>query len=295
MNENKRQEICPISVFGANTTGEILDVMRHEKEVAERQRILEGMTPAFREKLEYFEAWMRAEAGHTLRTRYELGLRVREVYEDEKNHGGSVYGKNAIGRICKLLGWEDDVIRLSLRFVRAFTPGQLERLCSLVTASGGTVCWSHVRTLLQVEAAHRHELLDRTVAEGWMSSQLALEVKRLIDRPGADGRGRPPVVPRDFDGAVANQQKFADEWDRRYGRVWGVTERSLATHAAKLPNDEVTEGRLRQAGELAVQLRRVSDQALEQAVKAEEIVRDFERILDLRKWAKTPSVRRTTA
>jgi hypothetical protein len=37
---------------------------------------------------------------HTLKSRYELGLQVQEIYEDERN-GGSIYGKNAIGRICK--------------------------------------------------------------------------------------------------------------------------------------------------------------------------------------------------
>jgi cell division FtsZ-interacting protein ZapD len=95
-------------------------------------------------------------------------------------------------------------------------------------------------------------------------------------------------VPKDFDGAVAQQQQSAEEWDRRHTRVWGKQDRSLVTQAAKLPPEQVTEERLRQARELAVQLRRVANQALAQAEKAEQVVRDFERILNLRQRAEMP-------
>ena len=57
------------------------------------------------------------------------------------------------------------------------------------------------------------------------------------------------------------------------------------TQASKIAPDEVTEERLRQARELASQLRRVANQALEQAEKAEQVVLDFKRILNLRQSA----------
>ena len=58
---------------------------------------------------------------------------------------------------------------------------------------------------------------------------------------------------------------------------------------AKLPKDEVTEERLRQARELASQLRRVANQALAQAEKAEQVAQDFERILEARQQAQSPA------
>ena len=73
---------------------------------------------------------------HSLRSRYELGLQVQELYEDERKNAGKTYGRNAIGRICKLLNWDDGLIRMALRFVRAYSPEDLERLCAQVLPKG---------------------------------------------------------------------------------------------------------------------------------------------------------------
>jgi hypothetical protein len=289
MNEKRVQDNGTDKLFAARTTGDIIAVMREEDDAAERRKILQAMTAACRKKLKYFETWLRKEVSHTLRSRYELGLQVQELYEDERRNGGRLYGRNAIGRICKILRWDDGVIRLALRFVQTFTPEDLERLCAQVLPTGEPLTWSHVRALLTVDdASRRQELLDRTVAEGWNCMELAHEIKSGADGSGGDGRGRPPRVPRDFDGAVAQQQQSAEEWDRLHTRVWGKQDRSLVTQAAKLPPEQVTGERLRQARELAVQLRRVANQALAQAEKAEQVVRDFERILNLRQRAEMP-------
>lgn len=288
-------------ILTARTTEEIIAVMREDDEAAEREKILQAMTPACRQKLTYFETWLRREVDHTLRSRYELGLQVRDLYEDERANGGKVYGRNAIGRICKILRWDDGVIRLALRFVQTFTPEGLERLCQLLLPGGEPLTWSHVRALLTLDnATRRRELLERTVAEGWSCTELAHEIKNVMDRPDGDGRGRPMRVPKDFDSAVAQQQQAAQQWDRRHTKVWVKQDHSLDAQAAKLSPDQITEERLREARELAVQLRRVANQAQEQAERAEQVVRDFERILDQRQRAETPAqpttkARRTTA
>jgi hypothetical protein len=296
MSEKQLQNKTTEKIFAARTTDEIIAVMREEDAAAEREDILKKMTPAFREKLNYFENWLRKEVDHTLRSRYELGLVAKELYEDEKKNGCKLYGSNAIGRICKILCWDDGLIRLALRFVQAYSPADLERLCGIVLPSGEPLTWSHVRALVALpSAAQRKELLERTMAEGWTCNELALEIKHLPDRPGKDGRGRPPCMPKDFDVAVAQQQQSADKWDRLHTRVWGATNHSLVTHAAKLPPEEVTEKRLRQAQELAYQLRRVADQAQKQAEKAEEVVHEFERILDERRRAESDATTATAA
>jgi hypothetical protein len=285
MNEKRSQD----KVFAARTTDEIIAVAQEEDDAAEREKILNNMTPTCRKKLEDFDNWLRTEVNHTLRRRYELGLQVKELYEDETK-GGKLYGKNAIGRICKVLHWDDGVIRSALRFVLTYSQEDLESMCSLTLLTGEPLTWSHVRALMVVEdAKKRQALLDRTVAEGWTCTELAQEIKRLMDRPAGDGRGRPPRLPKDFDGAVAQQQQSAEEWDRRYSKVWAKSDRSLVAQAAKLPPEEVTEERLHQARELANHLRTVADQAVAQAEKAEEVVRDFEHILAERRQGETPS------
>jgi len=101
-------------------------------------------------------------------------------------------------------------------------------------------------------------------------------------------------VPKDFDGAVAQQQQSAERWDRLHTKVWASPAQSLVTHAALLPPEEVTNERLRQARDLAMMLRRVATEALEQAEKAERVVLDFERILDERQQADQPRQPATT-
>jgi hypothetical protein len=290
MNKKRAHEGGLDKVLAARTTDEIIAAMREEGEEARRKKILERMNPACRKKLKYFESWLRQEVGHTLRRRYELGLQVRELYDDETKGGGKVYGTNAIDRICKLLNWDDGLIRMALRFVRAYSPEDLERLCAQVLPKGEPLTWSHVRALLEVtDRSRRQELLDRTTSEGWTCTELARQIVRLGDNATGDGRGRPPRVPKDFDGAVAQQQESAERWDRLYSKVWAKQDRSLATQAAKLPPEEVTDERWHQVRDLAYQLRRVADQAREQAEMAEQIVRDFERILAERRQAATPA------
>src|SRR5205823_4591480 len=131
-----------------------------------REKILQSMNPACRKKLECLEKWLRDLVHTSLRKRYELGLQVQELYNDEKK-GGKIYGKGAIEKICKLLHWDDGVIRLSLRFVQTFSRDDLERLCEIRLPSGVPLSYSHVRELLEVkDSARRQELIDRTTAEG---------------------------------------------------------------------------------------------------------------------------------
>jgi hypothetical protein len=110
MNEKRVQNPGTEKPLTARTTDELLVLMREEDEAAEREKVLQRMTPACRKKLKYFESWLRREVNHTLRSRYDLGLQVLELYEDERTNGGKLYGKNAIGRICKILRLTTEVL-----------------------------------------------------------------------------------------------------------------------------------------------------------------------------------------
>jgi hypothetical protein len=270
--------------FATRTTEENIALLKDDSRAEERAKTLEKMTPACREKYEYIRTWLLREMDHSLRSRYELGLQVQELYEDERKNAGKTYGRNAIGRICKLLDWDDGIIRSALRFVRTFTPADLDRLCAEVLPTGEPLNWSHIRALLQVETrAKRQELLDRTIQEGWTCTELGRQIVHGDRERTKDGRGRPPRTPKNFDGAVAQQQESAEKWERQYIRIWAVADRSLMAQAAKLPQDEVTEKRLCQAQRLAHHLRQVADQAVKQAEQAEKVVHEFERILNDRK------------
>jgi len=254
--------------------------MKEETAEEERNEILASMTPAFREKLKYFENWLRKEMKHALQARYELGLVAQELYQDETKNGGKRYGRHAIDRICKILRWDDGVIRLALQFVQVYSQEDLERLCAVVLPSGEPLNWSHVRYLIRLnDTNERQHLLEQTITKGWTCSQLAMQIVNMGKRKEGDGRGRPPRKPKTFDDAVFQQQESAERWDRLHSKVWGKPDCSLIAQAGKLTVDEVTEERHYDARNLAIQLRRVANQAVEQAEKAEQVVRDFERIL----------------
>ena len=290
VNEQKQQLTILPKVGAAKTTDDIIAQMRQEEEESKRNRILERMSPAFREKLEFFDNWLRREVSRTLRSRYELGLQVLEMNEDQKKNQGKLYGTNAIGRICKILKWDDGVIRSALRFVQRYSPTELDRLCEQVLPNGEPLTWSHVRVLIEVDdLSERKALLERTISEGWTCSTLARAFKDLGNGRPDETRGRPPKVPKNFDDAVAGQQQFTAQWARLHDRVWSVPERSLLAHAAKIAPEEVTTERLRRARELARGLRRVAEQAMEQAGKADEVVRDLERLLDRWESNTTPA------
>src|ERR1700722_14080198 len=226
-------------IFASKNTDELIDVMKEQAETAERERILKSMTPECRKKLEYINTRLRTEVSHNLRSRYELGLQVKELYEDERKNGGKIYGKNAINKICKLLDWDDGLIRMALRFVQQFSRDDLEYLCKIRLPSGDPLTWSHVRCLVSVDDKKlRKELLDKTLAEGLTCMDLAHELKRLSDHTANDGRGRPLRMPKDFDSSLAQQQHLSEDWDKRYTKVWAKQDRTLEAQAAKLALEE---------------------------------------------------------
>ena len=126
------------------------------------------------------------------------------------------------------------------------------------------------------------QLLEKTFNEGLTCSELAYSIKSGDDRESNKG-GRPLKIPASFDGMVQQQKKAAEEFERRNQRVWSHPTHSLVVKAAELGKEEVTEERLKEAAELAHQLRIVADEANRAADKAEAVVHNFERILAERK------------
>jgi hypothetical protein len=274
------------NIAQAKTTDEIIAMMQEEADLQKRRDILANMSPKLREKYEWIREWLDTEIKTTLQSRYELGEQVLEIYMDETKNGAKVYGRGAINKICKLLDWDDGVIRACLKLVQTYTREDIVRICALKLPRDEPVTWSHVRTLLEVDdPTQRDELLEKTVAEGLTCTELGLEVKQLVEKAPDDGRGRPVKVPSSFSGLVQQQLQVADTWEKRYAKVWSNSPQSFITRATELQEKELTEEHLRYATVLAHRLRQMADQAVAAAKKAEEVVRQFEQLLAERKKA----------
>ncbi len=264
--------------------------MQEEDEFAEQRRILEEMQPKLREKYETIQELIETHVHSTVVFHYDLGEHFRAIYDDETSNKAKVYGKHAVQNICRLLGIDKTLVNNCMKFVEVYSRDDLNMLCTRLLPRNEHLSWSHVRLLVQEDDDKRREqLLEKTFAEGMTCSELAYAIRCGGDRESNKG-GRPLKIPASFDGMVQQQKKAAEEWERRNQRVWSHPTHSLVVKAAELAEEEVTEGRLKEAAELAHQLRVVADEANRAAEKAEAVVRNFERILAERKAsADTPA------
>ena len=262
---------------------DLVSLMQEEDEFAEQRQILEEMKPKLREKFEQIRELVESEIHAVLRNRYALGEHFQALYDDETDNGAKVYGKHAVQNICRLLGIDKTLVNNCMRFVQVYSRADLDMLCTRLLPRNEHLSWSHVRCLVQEDDDKRREqLLEKTFNEGLTCSELDYAIRCGNDHESNKG-GRPLKIPASFDGMVQQQKKFAEEWERRSQKVWSHPTHSLVVKAAELAEEEVTEERLKEAAELAYQLRVVADEANRAADKAEAVVHNFERILAERK------------
>ena len=282
------------SHLGRDVASEDLVVLlQEEAEFAEQERILEEMRPKLREKFETIQKLIETHVHSTLVFHYELGEHFQTIYDDETINGAKVYGKHAVQNICRLLGIDKTLVNNCMKFVQVYSRADLDMLATRLLPRGEHLSWSHIRCLVQEEDdKRRKELLDKTFNEGLTCAELAYAIQCGDDHESNKG-GRPLKIPDSFDGMVQQQKKAAEEFERRNQRVWSHPTHSLVVKAAELNEEEVTEERLKEAAELAYQLRIVADEANRAAEKAEAVVRDFERILAERKTSAEPRAKST--
>jgi hypothetical protein len=117
------------------------------------------------------------------------------------------------------------------------------------------------------------------------------EVRVALEETAQRPAGHHPVQPRRLAGTGGGhvESPAADARGLALHPFWAKYDRSLVMQAAKLPHEEVTDERLHQAHELAMDLCRVADQAQKQAEAAEQVLRDFEPILTERQQAAAPA------
>src|SRR5262245_12325768 len=183
---------------------EVLEAMRLE---------ISPSNTALLDKLEEIRGLCRGHNRADLLRRYDLGLAVQEVYDDETRNGADRYGAHAVEKICRALGSADSsLVQSALRLAQAYPRAEVERLAALRTASGEPVTWAHVRLLMHVDPpARREQLLRRVLEESWTSDDLSREVVRP-QGAGTPSRGRPLAAPRNFGGAIRQQAAAAENF-----------------------------------------------------------------------------------
>ena len=273
---------CRIPVWRDVSTDDLIVMMQDEDELREQKEILEAMEPKLKEKFDQIRDLIETEFHTVLKNRYELGEHFQALYLDETNNGAKVYGKHAVDNICRLLGIDKSIVRSCMKFVALYSRDDLEMLCTRKLPRGEHVSWSHLRALVQVQdTPRREELLEKTFEQGWTCIELSDAIRN--DHDHDNNSGRPLKVPGSFDAMIAQQKQVVEQFERRNQKVWSSEKHSLIKKAEELPEEEVTEDRLKQAAELAYQLRGLADEAVKSAEKAEAVVERFRNILSKRR------------
>jgi hypothetical protein len=237
------------------------------------EHALESIGPELRQRIDEIVAWHRDETQRTLLGRYRLGVLVKEVYEDdEKWSGESRYGGEAMKKICHALPWCKSTLYDALKVAQTFTQDEVEHFSRLRTAAGHFLYWAHLSLLARLDRAVRERLLQRVLAESLGANDLADEVQRL--KPKADNRGRKPVPPRNLNGLMDQQRKYADHFLQR-ARLW-EGEHSLLGRVQDLAPEERTDKLLKQLREHKEKLWQMAREA---HAKAEEADRAYESLL----------------
>lgn len=259
--------------------------------IQRRQQLFDKMNPQLKDKVHQVKTWFDLAYKSTLLDRYQLGLLVQEIYDDDYWGKDKRYGDGAVRKLEQYFAWGRDVLRPAYRLVCEFTREEIDQVLTLRTSAGEPISYTHLRVLFPIkDKAVRWELLDRVIKENLTAEELD---KLVLDMQGLkvpgvrrSKRGRPLSAPRDFEGIYRQQEGYCQDFLQRSFQVWEAEEFCLAARAEALNPTDVTDQHLEKARHLADLLSQVSQKAQERAEEAKRVHEHFQKILDDRfGWA----------
>ena len=151
----------------------------------------------------------------SLQRYYRIGMEA-EALSDDKEALRKLAAKFA--KRYELKSKSDHLLK-ARRFVQRLSSRQclklLARNCKL---TGKPLSWSHVRHLVSVaDAARRYQLLEDTVQNSWITTQLidAIQVREGRTRHPKAG-GRPPIKPKTVEEGMLRLQRLSEKWSALY-------------------------------------------------------------------------------
>jgi hypothetical protein len=259
--------------------------LEYEREYAlERlESILSDSPPLLREKIAWIRNTFEEEWRHSIMSRYQVALVIRDIYDDVTDNKGSVYGAKAVEAIKKAFGWDNSVIYQTLHVADAFTPEQIEEITQMRLPGGRPLTFGHVVALSRVDDdRHREKLLKTTVKEGWTTRKLSNAVD-VVAHPepvkAQDRRGRPLARPRDFDAVLDQQAHFAQDFLGRNSQVWSHPEHSLSAKVQDLDTADFTPDRADRLKRHAELMSLLSEKAKMRADEASHVHAGFTKVL----------------
>jgi hypothetical protein len=264
-----------------------------------QEAILGTLDRETKKNVQQVQRWFAREDRLTLKSRYELGLVVQELYIDLTGDGTGHSGYRFVAGLCEAFGWDKGVVYNARNFVRAYTEGEITALADEPMANGRLIPYGHLRALAKLpQKEDRDRLLERAKAGSWTRAELQDAIFELTTggkREGEDGRGRPLQPPKDLRGVLRQQERSAQEFVQRATRVWEEPPYSLMGNVKKFQRADITDEQIQKLREHAATLRELAAKASEQAAEADRAVEYLVKRLPRPKGGEAASATAATA
>lgn len=160
-----------------------------------RMSLYKKMTPATQAVAQEFETKLRKGVVGLVRIRYDMGAKVREVVDNEKE-----YGSGAVKQLAEYLNIDggETMLYALMHFASAFTHEFVQEQSAIAMANGSYLTLNHWLNLMKLEDPKKQEkMLDRVRKDSLSAGELELEIKAGAGGATKHARqgGRKPKSP----------------------------------------------------------------------------------------------------
>lgn len=220
-----------------------------DKQLPEEQKraaIYDEMSPALKKVADDFRQKEATASRGNLLLRYDMGVKVKVVIEEEAE-----YGANAVKQLANFLGRSETDLYDLRSVVTTFDRDEVKALGEREMSNGGHITIGHVMAIVRVKkAGDRKKLMDRVFAESLTVNALAAEVSAGYEKANKRSGGRKPSKPKSTVAGVAQVASRVQELNNRFAG-WDET---VFSAVADLSPDKIDKIVLEKAEKASEQL-----------------------------------------
>lgn len=255
------------------------------KIIEKQKELLDAANPALRNKIDWVISWYKKDSRNSLMSRWDLGVQINEVLEDNKS-GSKKYGPKAINTISIFAGEAESSLYVCANLAATYSKVQMEEISEMVMADDITpLSFGHMRAIIFIDSsAERQKAINLTLENCWTCAQLAKYIAKKVNKvsSGNNPNGRPVSKPKTLNAVIDQQLSFADDYEKRDTQVWSDPKFSVDGYMEELDTEAYTEELADKLSELAYRMRQLADNAADKADEYERKYEEVRKALDTR-------------
>lgn len=240
-------------------------------EEEKRAAIYEEMSSALKKVADDFRKKEAIASKGNLTLRYDMGVKVKTVIEDEAE-----YGANAVKQLAAFLGRAETDLYDLRNVVTTYTKEEIIEFSEREMANGGHITMGHVMAIVRVKkSGDRKKLWDRVFAESLTVNQLATEVSAGYEKANKRSGGRKPSKPTSPVAGVAQILERTQELNNRF-EGWDET---VFSQLPDMSPDKVDKIVLEKAEKASEQLHKLEENLTQHVGKFDKGVEHLRKIV----------------